>query len=136
MNHDHQEAQRGSVLDLLPIIDEGLSRRRLLDLIQPGGLVCPGCGAEVDQERAVRAKRLGRVACRACGKRFSALAGTAFAHTKMTASRIVLLLALLRLGVQDSMAALILDIEASTVWKWREKLRGGRYNDKFRLNED
>jgi transposase-like protein len=78
------------------LMDEDACYARLLEILQPGGLVCPRCGARYDVGR-LKVHRRHRAPvldyqCRDCGRVFNIFAGTPLSGTPKRPSKIVLLL--------------------------------------------
>lgn len=78
------------------LMDERACYARLLLVLHPHGLACPGCGAREDEgglgvHRRHRAPVLD-YQCRGCGRVFNAFTGTPLAGTSRRPSRLLLIL--------------------------------------------
>jgi transposase-like protein len=78
------------------LMDEGACYAKLVGLLHPGGLCCPGCGAgEASGRLGVHRRRRAPVLdyqCAGCRRVFNAFTGTALHGTRMRPSELVLVL--------------------------------------------
>jgi transposase-like protein len=112
-------------LDDIPgLLNPLACRDWLLSRLHPTGPVCPTCGQTLGDPRAGRrfaALRL--VKCEACQARFTAFTGTVFSGAQMPPEDITLMLLLFKLGERDTEIAAVLDLNKSTVNRWRRLLK-------------
>ena len=102
-------------------LDYEFSRIWVLKRLHPDGAHCPGCAAPIPDHKLQRFWSNGRLACRKCGKYFSALTGTFIAGCQIDFRNLVLMAVFLALGVHDSKIATITGMSAENVRLWRRK---------------
>lgn len=109
--------------DIPRLLNPLACRDWLLGALHPDGPACPGCGLKLDEPRAVRRfYALRMMKCEACRTRFTALTGTIFSGAQMPPEDITLMLLLFRLGQRDAEIGDVLDLNKSTVNRWRRVL--------------
>ena len=112
-------------LDDIPgLLNPQACRDWLISRLHPAGPVCPVCGQALADPRAGRrfaALRL--VKCEACQARFTAFTGTIFSGAQIPPEDITLMLLLFKLGERDTGIAAVLDLNKSTVNRWRRLLK-------------
>ena len=109
--------------DIQRLLNPLACRDWLLNQLHPTGPVCPTCGQAVDDPRAARRFfALRAVKCEGCGTRFTAFTGTVFSGAQMPPEDITVMLLLFKLGQRDAEIGEALDVNRSTVSRWRRVL--------------
>ncbi|MHC1712533.1 MAG: helix-turn-helix domain-containing protein [Solidesulfovibrio sp.] len=113
-----------AALDDIPRLLNPLACRDwLLGQLHPDGPTCPTCGRALDDPRAARRFfALRAIKCDACDARFTAFTGTVFSGAQMPPEDITLMLLLFKLGQRDPEIGDTLDLNRSTVSRWRRVL--------------
>ena len=109
------------------LMDENACYVRLLEVLHPGGLACPRCGAR-DDAGGLKVHRRHRAPvldyqCRECGRVFNAFTGTALSGTPRRPSKIVLLLRGIAKGETTAALARELDCSRPRLLELRHKLQ-------------
>jgi len=102
-------------------MDYEFSRIWILKRLHPDGAHCPGCGADVPENKLQRFWSNGRMACRHCGKYFTAMTGTFISGSQFEFRVVYLLAVLLALHIPDRQIAKITNMSAENVRLWRLK---------------
>jgi len=102
-------------------LDYEFSRIWVLKRLHPDGAHCPGCGAEIAESQLQRFWSNGRLACRKCGKYFTALTGTFISGSQLDFRNIILLAVLLALRVTDRDIVKITRMSAENIRLWRRR---------------
>lgn len=95
----------------------------------PSGTRCPACQAR----RPWRMHHRGRPAyrCRACGRHFNVLTGTAFADTRLPLSKWILAIGLFKVGISSRALAEEIQVSRQTAWQLLHRLRSALRQDDF-----
>lgn len=109
---------------LTALMDEHASYRRLLQILHPDGLHCPGCGAR-DGHHIHRRRRdpLIDYRCPHCGRVFNAFSGTALQGTRRSPAQILLILRGIIQGVPTAQLARELDVNRPRLLELRHKIQ-------------
>lgn len=108
---------------VLDILDEQRCREWLLRKVHQAGQCCPGCGAELVNDRQRASWWAGRrVCCKSCGKYFSAVTGTVLNKMGLSYRQAFLLLLGLGLNLNMKVIAGLCHCHRDTVRLWRDKL--------------
>lgn len=102
-------------------MDYEFSRIWILKRLHPDGAHCPGCGADVPENKLQRFWSNGRMACRQCGKYFTALTGTFISGSQLDFRNIILLAVLLALRIPARQIAEMTNMSAENVRLWEIK---------------
>src|SRR5258706_13484041 len=111
------------------IVDLLLSPRSvewLLEYFHPGGLVCPRCGAGLDQARFFRKRSISEVEdyrCRACDRTYNVYSGTVFEGRRLKPSQVVLLVRGIVKGEQAQILANEVGVCRQTVQAIRAQMQ-------------
>lgn len=107
------------------LLDEEASYENLLRLLHPEGLHCPNGPALPTGQKPHEWKRAPVVnyRCRQCGKVYTAFTGTVLSGTHYDCRTIVLLLRGVTQGKSSQLLADELEIDYSTVLKWRHRFQ-------------
>jgi transposase-like protein len=108
---------------LLFYLSERKARQWLVYELNPDGATCPSCGQDQDSSRLELFYSLKRIKCSSCGRRFSALSGSALEGTQLEPRQIVTMLALFRMGRPNADIARAARMSRSTVLRWRRFFR-------------
>jgi transposase-like protein len=109
--------------DIPKLLNPLACRDWLLGRLHPDGPACPACGLRLDDPRAVRRfYSLRMMQCEVCRSRFTALTGTIFSGSQLPPEDITLMLLLFKLGQRDPDIGEVLDLNKSTVNRWRHVL--------------
>ncbi len=112
-----------------PIVDLLSSPRSvewLLEYFHPGGLVCPRCGAGLDQARFFRKRSISEVEdyrCRACNKTYNVYSGTVFERRRLKPEQVVLLVRGIVKGEQAQILANEVGVCRQTVQAVRAQMQ-------------
>uniref|UniRef100_I2PWM6 Uncharacterized protein n=1 Tax=Desulfovibrio sp. U5L TaxID=596152 RepID=I2PWM6_9BACT len=110
--------------DIPALLNPLACRDWLIAQLHPAGPTCPACGQTLADPRTGRrffALRL--VKCEACRARFTAFTGTIFSGAQMPPEDITLMLLLFKMGKRDTEIGEVLDLNKSTVNRWRRTLK-------------
>lgn len=100
------------------LMDEDACRQKLLQILHPDGLACPHCGSN-SYRLARRNRYYESYRCKDCQGYFSAYSQTVFAHTRQSASTLLLLLR----GVAKGETSSKLSAELQLNYGWLLSLR-------------
>jgi transposase-like protein len=110
------------------LMDEGACYQKLVGLLHPAGLCCPGCGAgEASGGLGVHRRRRAPVLdyqCAGCGRVFNAFTGTALHGTRMRPSELVLILRGVATGASTARLARELGRQRPHLLALRHRLQG------------
>lgn len=112
-----------SIDDIQQLLNPQACRDWLFRQLHPTGPNCPSCNQPIDDPRAIRRFFAGRaIQCDGCDTRFSATTGTIFSGAQMFPEDIAAMLVLFGMGQRDTDIAAALDLNRSTVSRWRRAL--------------
>jgi hypothetical protein len=98
-------------LPIADLLDEHACYRRVVGLLHPDGLACPGCGGTDAYVHRRHRDPVLDYRCKGCGKVYNAFTGTEWQGTHFPPSRVVLILRGIAQG--RSTAGLARELEAS-----------------------
>jgi len=105
-------------------LDEALCRSWVMLRIHHAGAGCPECGTGLTESQRLSFFNQRRVRCSGCGKYFSATTGTFICRTKLDYRQLVLMYFLIGIGVDDEKISTALNVDKTTVWKYRKQIEG------------
>jgi transposase-like protein len=110
---------------IIDLLDQDACYRKLVDLLHPGGLACPRCGA-CDRFKAHRRHRdpVLDYRCAACGRVFNAWTGTALQGTQRRPAEVLLILRGFAQGVSTARLARELGCDRMKLLALRHRLQG------------
>ena len=98
-------------------------RRFLFGHLHGGRSVCPACGVQIADGRAVASFWQGRrVRCKDCQHYFTAATGTPLRNSKLSDEQIFLLLASSGLSLDNRTAAAVIGLSVSSIRENRQKI--------------
>jgi transposase-like protein len=109
---------------LIALLDEDACYRRLVEILHPGGLACPQCGAadRLGVHRRHRAPVLD-YQCGGCGRVFNAFTGTPVQKTRRRCAALVLILRGICQGVPTARLARELNCDRKCLLNLRHDLQ-------------
>ena len=103
-------------------LDETTCRDWILKRLYPGGVFCPGCSRQVQNDSRLQSFwNLKRIRCKACGKFFAAGSGTFISGCHMGFDELYLLALLIGLKMCNQDIAGILGKNPETIRLWRAR---------------
>ena len=109
--------------DIQQLLNPQACRDWLFRQLHPSGPACPSCNRPIEDTRAVRRFFAGRmIQCDACDTRFTPITGSVFSGSQMFPEDIAAMLVLFGMGRRDADIATALDLNRSTVSRWRRVL--------------
>jgi len=104
-------------------LNEETCRLWLLNLLHPEGASCPECGKKVDHEKSrVNFWKMNRVACKECGKNFTAMTATAICGVSLDVRKIYMMILLIGMKRTRREIAEMLQVSIETVRQWEKRL--------------
>jgi transposase-like protein len=111
---------------IIDLMDPQACYRRLLDLLQPGGLACPRCGGGRDRYAVHRRRPRSPVVayrCKDCHRVFNLFTGTAWQGARRSPAEILLILRGFAQGVPTAQLARELEVSRSHLLELRHEVQ-------------
>jgi transposase-like protein len=114
-------------LTLADFLDEAACRQWFLEVLHPGGVRCPGCGASITDDTTLDNFWGGRrCTCKGCARWFSSTSETFLQSSCLTFRQVFLLAVLADIqgeGLDTNRIAAAVGVSANTVRIWKQRFK-------------